>query len=78
MSHTVCLGEHFVSSTNELVCLTTCQISMKQILQVPVSGQCPTCEGQELWGDLIKKKRGCYSQVLEQLPLVNEEDEEIY
>jgi len=63
VTHTICLGEHFVSGTNELV---------------PVSGRCPTCEGQELWGDLIKKKRGCYSQVVEQLPLVEEEEEESY
>ena len=50
----------------------------KEIIQVPVSGNCPTCEGESLWGDLIKKKKGCYSQVLQQLSPVDEEDEEIY
>ena len=39
---------------------------------VPVQGQCPTCGKEELWGDLIKKKRGCYSHVEE----VFEEEEE--
>jgi len=30
---------------------------------VPVSGECPTCGGQELWGNLIRKRRGCYEEL---------------
>ena len=48
----------------------------KNTFQVPVSGKCPTCEGQELWGDLIKKKIGCYSHVQDLLSSLEEEDEE--
>jgi len=57
VSHTLCLGEHFVSGSEELL---------------PVRGCCPTCEGEELWGDLIKKKRGCYSHVEQ---LMEEDDD---
>lgn len=46
VSHTLCLAENFLSGTDQLL---------------PVRGQCPTCEGEELWGDLLKKKNGCYS-----------------
>lgn len=59
VSHTLCLGEHFVRGTEELI---------------PISGSCPTCGGQELWGDLIKKKRGCYSHVEQSL---QEEEEDM-
>lgn len=48
VSHTLCLGEHFVRGSEHLL---------------PISGECPTCGGRELWGDLLKKKRGCYSHV---------------
>lgn len=60
VSHTLCLGEQFVSGTEELL---------------PVRGQCPTCEGEELWGDLLKKKKGCYSHV-DRLEFCLEEEEE--
>ena len=73
-----------MSGTNELVCFyhqygaetEEEQITVKNTSQVPVSGKCPTCEGQELWGDLIKKKRGCYSHVQDLLSSLEEEDEE--
>ena len=30
---------------------------------VPVSGACPTCGGEELWGNLVRKRRGCYEEL---------------
>lgn len=30
---------------------------------VPVEGECPRCGIQVLWGDLIRKYRGCYSSL---------------
>ncbi|GLH01457.1 Structure-specific endonuclease subunit SLX1 homolog [Gryllus bimaculatus] len=44
MVHVICLANLFVPE-NEVV---------------PVDGQCPACKIDVLWGDLVRKKNGCY------------------
>ena len=50
VTHIVCLANVFTrASQGEHV--------------IPVSGACPTCGGEELWGNLVRKKRGCYEEL---------------
>ncbi|XP_046387075.1 structure-specific endonuclease subunit slx1 [Ischnura elegans] len=54
IAHIVCLAKRFLgqggtSSVNEVI---------------PVSGECPECSEQLLWGDLIRKKNGCYADLV--------------
>ena len=30
---------------------------------IPIEGACPKCKQMMLWGDLIRKKRGCYANI---------------
>lgn len=46
VSHIICLAEVFLKAENA-----------SQI--IPVQGSCPICEKEFLWGDLIRKKKGC-------------------
>lgn len=48
MSHILCLATVFTGETGGVV---------------PLSGRCPTCGGEELWGNLIRKRRGCYEEL---------------
>jgi len=50
-AHSTCLAELFTASTGELL---------------PVRGNCPVCTGDLLWGDLIRKQRGCYQELSEE------------
>merc|ERR1712117_345842 len=49
-SHILCLAERFTRVSGGII---------------PVQGTCPTCHNEELWGDLIRKKRGCYEELSE-------------
>ncbi|XP_063709900.1 structure-specific endonuclease subunit SLX1 homolog [Culicoides brevitarsis] len=48
VSHVICLAEVFLKAGNE---------NKGQV--IPVQGSCPVCEKDFLWGDLIRKKKGC-------------------
>jgi len=50
VSHILCLGQEFTKGSDELL---------------PVRGNCPTCGGEEIWGNIIRKKRGCYEELEE-------------
>ena len=51
VSHVICLAETFTAHTDSVL---------------PVLGQCPTCRGEELWADIIRKRRGCYQNLEEE------------
>ncbi|XP_077995804.1 structure-specific endonuclease subunit slx1-like [Glandiceps talaboti] len=48
--HMICLAKKFLKHSEHLV---------------PVEGKCPTCKNMVLWGDLVRKKRGCYGNLEE-------------
>uniref|UniRef100_A0A336KCT8 Structure-specific endonuclease subunit SLX1 homolog n=1 Tax=Culicoides sonorensis TaxID=179676 RepID=A0A336KCT8_CULSO len=47
VSHIVCLAEQFLKGNED----------KGQV--IPVQGKCPNCLKELLWGDLIRKKKGC-------------------
>jgi len=59
VSHILCLGMVFTKNTNDIL---------------PIKGECPTCGGEEIWGNVIRKKRGCYEE-LEELGSVEDEND---
>jgi len=50
VSHILCLGMVFTKNTEDIL---------------PIKGDCPTCGGEEIWGNIIRKKRGCYEELKE-------------
>jgi len=50
VSHILCLGMEFTKGTEDIL---------------PIKGECPTCGGEEIWGNVIRKKRGCYEELEE-------------
>nr|ACO15278.1 Structure-specific endonuclease SLX1 [Caligus clemensi] len=50
-AHITCLANHFLVNEPEKM--------------IPVSGKCPVCDLDVLWGDIIRKKKGCYSELEE-------------
>ena len=50
VSHLLCLAQTF-SQPDEII---------------PIQGLCPTCGGEQLWGNLIRKRRGCYENLDEE------------
>jgi len=57
VSHLVCLAEHFRKTSNASgrVCGRTGFL--------PVDGSCPICDFRCLWGDIIRKKKGCFENL---------------
>ncbi|KYQ49145.1 Structure-specific endonuclease subunit slx1 [Trachymyrmex zeteki] len=49
MVHLICLAKEFC----------------KDDMILPIEGICPTCKSNVLWGDLIRKKNGCYQDLEE-------------
>lgn len=44
-----------------LICLA--KVFSKDKMILPIEGTCPTCKTSVLWGDLIRKKNGCYQNL---------------
>ncbi|GAB6030058.1 hypothetical protein CHUAL_005741 [Chamberlinius hualienensis] len=53
VSHVVCLAEHFTKGEHV----------------IPVEGECPACKTTVLWGDLVRKKMGCYKDLTDDVSL---------
>uniref|UniRef100_A0A1B6L799 Structure-specific endonuclease subunit SLX1 C-terminal domain-containing protein n=1 Tax=Graphocephala atropunctata TaxID=36148 RepID=A0A1B6L799_9HEMI len=49
VSHIVCLARHFLGNDSEEI--------------LPVEGTCPKCNANILWGDLIRKRNGCFKHL---------------
>jgi len=54
VSHMACLAEHFRQTSQD-------KTGLEYLL--PVDGTCPVCDFHCLWGDIIKKKKGCYEKL---------------
>lgn len=48
--HIICFSHYFRSNDNSIL---------------PVEATCPSCGIQILWGDLVRKKKGCYKNLVE-------------
>ena len=44
---------------------------------LPLDGNCPLCEVYVLWGDLIRKKKGCYKDATANNDNINNDDQVI-
>lgn len=44
-----------------LICLA--KVFSKDRMILPIEGTCPMCKTSVLWGDLIRKKNGCYQDL---------------
>uniref|UniRef100_A0A1B6FGG6 Structure-specific endonuclease subunit SLX1 C-terminal domain-containing protein n=1 Tax=Cuerna arida TaxID=1464854 RepID=A0A1B6FGG6_9HEMI len=49
VSHIMCLARHFLGNNSEEI--------------LPVEGTCPVCNSSLLWGDVIRKKKGCFKHI---------------
>lgn len=49
ITHILCLSQRFLGTSNHII---------------PVDGECPACGIRVLWGDLIRKKNGCYKNLV--------------
>lgn len=54
--HIVCLADQFRKSGSE----------KNSEFFLPVEGQCPICDRYTLWGDIIRKMKGCYEDLAEE------------
>ena len=50
--HIVCLANDFRTKSNE-----------SRSFFLPLDGHCVVCNIYMLWGDIIRKKKGCYKEV---------------
>jgi structure-specific endonuclease subunit SLX1 len=46
-AHVICLAKTFLKGN----CI------------IPIEGHCPACDSHLLWGDLVRKKKGCYNNL---------------
>ena len=64
MYHLICLAAHFRRTGSE----------KNSQFFIPVDGQCPVCDRYMFWGDIIRKKKGCYEDLEEIAELDEDED----
>ena len=55
----VCLSTNFCNKSDE-----------SRTFFLPIDGHCPVCNVFMLWGDIIRKKKGCYQDVNNFEPIV--------
>jgi structure-specific endonuclease subunit SLX1 len=48
-AHIICLAKSFLK---------------KDSFIIPIEGSCPACNTHVLWADLVRKKRGCYKELM--------------
>lgn len=46
---------------SHIICLSKCYLSKGQY--VPIDGNCPKCKNNFLWGEIIRKYKGCYGEL---------------
>lgn len=49
VTHIQCLAQRFLGSSDHII---------------PIDGQCPACGVHVLWGDLIRRKNGCFTNLI--------------
>jgi len=49
VTHIQCLAKRFLGSSDHII---------------PIDGECPACGTRVLWGDLIRRKNGCYKNLI--------------
>ncbi|KAL4131110.1 hypothetical protein QTP88_008458 [Uroleucon formosanum] len=49
VTHIQCLAKRFLGSSDHII---------------PIDGECPACGTRVLWGDLIRRKNGCYKNLM--------------
>lgn len=47
--HVICFSVYFLTNHDYLI---------------PVEGNCPSCDVHLLWGDLVRKKKGCFKNLI--------------
>lgn len=66
---TVALGEKMeclnsrCGAVSHVICLSEAFLATEQNVVIPVQGKCVTCECVLQWGDLVRKKKGCYNNL---------------
>lgn len=63
VTHSICLAGSFLAGSESVI---------------PVSGECPTCGQETVWGDLVRKAKGCYEMELEDEDLQEDLEESVY
>jgi hypothetical protein len=58
--HLICLANHFRQTGNSNIRQTG-----NSDFFLPVDGHCPLCDRYTFWGDIIRKKKGCYDDLNE-------------
>ncbi|QQP49056.1 Structure-specific endonuclease subunit SLX1 -like protein [Caligus rogercresseyi] len=51
------------SAASHITCLANQFLVNEPDRLLPISGKCPVCDLDVLWGDIIRKKKGCYSKL---------------
>lgn len=49
VTHIQCLAKRFLGASDHII---------------PIDGECPACGTHVLWGDLIRRKNGCYRNLI--------------
>jgi len=79
VSHLVCLAEHFRKTSNSTPPTTTRAqpggggVSSRTGF-IPIDGTCPVCDFRCLWGDIIRKKKGCFEDLPFRAQAANDPD----
>jgi len=61
VSHAICLSDSFLAAAGELDQM------------IPIQGSCMTCSSVQQWGDLVRRRRGCFKNI-QDISVTDEED----